>query len=230
MTDPFDDYGDRGDYEAAVADSIAFAHVGHEMFISAKARSLLALVRHRFGRVDGLSFLDVGCGVGAMQRYIAPVAARSVGIDTSGSSIEAARRAHPGSELVAYDGSRIPFGDGEFDVTYAVNVLHHVKPSERAAFAAELLRVTRTGGLVAVFEQNPFNPLTRLAVARCAFDEGVVLASRRRVLDLMEAAGGHVVESRYILFLPLDRGWARRFEDGLGWLPLGAQHLVAVEP
>lgn len=228
--DPFDRYERSSDYEAAVAESIAFAHVGHEMFIRAKAMALLDVVERRVGPVGALDFLDVGCGVGAMQRYVAPLVARSVGIDTSVESVSAARREHPTSELAAYDGGHIPFDDGSFDVTFAVNVVHHVEPEDRPAFAAELVRVTRPTGIVVVFEQNPLNPLTRLAVARCAFDEGVVLWGRGRVRGLLAAAGSNVVECRYVLFFPIDRGWARAAERRLGWLPAGAQHMVAARP
>lgn len=40
-----------------------------------------------------------------------------------------------------YDGTRLPFRDGEFELTYAIDVLHHC-PTPRAALA-EVLRCTR---------------------------------------------------------------------------------------
>jgi len=225
VSDPFDRYA--GDYEGAVERSIAFAHVGHEMFIKAKARVLLHTVDRHLGTPGGKSFLDVGCGVGAMQRYVAPVAGFSAGVDTSADSIEAAKMASPGSELAGYEGSVLPYPDDRFDVTFAVNVVHHVDPPDRPIFAAELARVTRPGGLVIVFEQNPLNPLTRLAVARCDFDEGVVLTGRSGVRRLLTGNGLGIVDARYVLFFPVDAGLARRLEDFLGWLPLGAQYMVA---
>ena len=44
-----------------------------------------------------------------------------------------------------------------------------------AGFVADMVRVTRPGGLVCVIEHNPLNPLTRLAVNRCPFDADAVL-------------------------------------------------------
>ena len=58
-----------------------------------------------------------------------------------------------------------PFGEGAFDVSFAVCVLHHVPPPQRLALVSEMARVTRPGGTVAIFEHNPWNPLTRRAVA-----------------------------------------------------------------
>jgi SAM-dependent methyltransferase len=117
----------------------------------------------------------------------------------------------------------LPYDSGSFDVAFAVCVLHHVDPAARRQFTAELARVTRPGGLTVVFEHNPFNPLTRLAVARCEFDEGVELL-RRRELQRLLAPALREVESRYLLFVP----WrAERLERALGGVPLGAQYYVA---
>lgn len=225
--DEADRFGDHQRYESAVEQSIAFAHVGHEMFIEAKALALVDAVERHCGAPAGLDFLDVGCGVGAMQRYVAPIARRSVGIDTSSESIDAAVARHPDTEFILYSGESIPFQDASFDVVMVVNVIHHVEPLERAAFASELMRVTKPSGLVVVFEQNPLNPLTRVAVSRCEFDEGVTLTAKPGVERLLRAAGADVLETRYILFFPVDRPWARAAERRLGWLPLGAQYMVA---
>jgi SAM-dependent methyltransferase len=188
------------------------------------------VIERRLGDPGTLEFLDVGCGVGAMQRYVAPVARHSVGVDTSHVSIEAARELHSRAEFHSYAGGPVPFDDDSFDVVFAVNVVHHVDPDDRIGFFHELARLTRPAGLAVVFEQNPYNPLTRLAVSRCAFDDGVVLASRRAVADLVTTARMTTVESRYILFFPIDRRWARDAEQRLGRFPLGAQHMVAARP
>jgi hypothetical protein len=91
----------------------------------------------------------------------------------------------------------------------------------------ELARVTRQGGLVVVFEHNPVNPLTRLVVRRCAFDEGVVLVGRRSLGRLARAAGLAVEETRYILFFPWTRAPFPQLERRLGSLPAGAQYFLA---
>ena len=85
----------------------------------------------------------------------------------------------------------------------------------------------RPGGIVAVFEHNPLNPLTRLVVARCEFDEGVQLLSTRKVRELLAHAGLHPLERRYILFFPWRAAFLQRLEARLGPVPLGAQHLTA---
>ena len=86
--------------------------------------------------------------------------------------------------------------------------------------------MTRPGGLFAVYEHNPLNPLTKVAVWRCPFDHDAVLLRMRRVIDLLSAQGFEIVEKRYLFFVPIDAAWARRADRALAWCPLGAQYVV----
>ena len=85
----------------------------------------------------------------------------------------------------------------------------------------------RPGGLIVAIKHNPFNPLTRMAVARCDFDEGVVLAPRRQARALLAANHLRLVGSPYILFFPWRTEFFRRIERALTWAPLGAQYIAA---
>jgi SAM-dependent methyltransferase len=121
----------------------------------------------------------------------------------------------------------LPFEPGTFDVAFASCVLHHVRLPDRRRFAQELNRVVAPGGLVAILEHNPLNPLTRRVVSNCAFDEGVRLLRMRETTRLLSDACATVVERRYIVFIPWRGRQLRRLEAGLAGVPLGAQYLVA---
>jgi ubiquinone/menaquinone biosynthesis C-methylase UbiE len=137
--------------------------------------------------------------------------------------VERARETNPEASYRVYDGRRLPYGDGELDVVFAVCVLHHVDPPDRPALVAEMARVTRPGGLTLVFEHNPLNPLTRRVVRDCAFDEGVQLLGRREPERLYRGAGLTVLATEYLLFVP----WrADVIERRLTRLPFGAQYVV----
>jgi len=97
-------------------------------------------------------------------------------------------------------------------------------PAEWAQFIAEMRRVTRPGGLVCVIEHNPYNPLTRLAVARCEYDRDAVLLSAGTTRKLMAADGLREVGSRHFLLLPWDTKPARRLESALSGVSLGGQY------
>lgn len=225
MSEGFDRY--KHTYSDEVERSISFIGAGHDFFIEAKARKLLELVERHVGDPGTLDALHVGCGEGKLDGYLRGVFARLTGCDLSpGLLDEAAARGTDGRYLVA-DGTRLPFADGSFDVTFTANVLHHVPPAQWASFSREMARVTEPGGLVTVFEHNPFNPLTRLAVARCSFDEDVVLLRRPKTRSLLEGAGLRVDQQDYILFFPWDKPVFRRLERKLTRFPMGAQYLVA---
>jgi SAM-dependent methyltransferase len=102
-----------------------------------------------------------------------------------------------------------------------------VPPAEREAFVEEMRRVTRPGGLVAIFEHNPLNPLTRKAVRDCPFDEDAILLTRGETRRRLAEAGLAEVEAPYIVFFPREGDLRSRVERRLGWLPLGAQYYVA---
>jgi hypothetical protein len=90
-----------------------------------------------------------------------------------------------------------------------------------------MARVTRPGGVVAIFEHNPWNPLTRKAVAGCEFDRDAVLVTRREAERLLRGSGLADVEGSYIVFFPRESPWLQRIEGLLGRVPLGAQHVVS---
>jgi SAM-dependent methyltransferase len=224
----FNEYSET--YEAEIERSIRFIRQDAVFFTEVKAAEILQSARRHFGATDGLNLLDVGCGPGVTDAYLLPHVGSLTGVDVSVELVERAARNNPGASYFTSDGQVLPFEDGSFDVTFAICVVHHVEPDGWEAFASELARVTRPGGLVMIAEHNPVNPLTRLAVSRCEFDEGAVLLGPRRVAALLEAAGTRVVASRYILFFPWRGRGFRGVERYLGKLPLGAQYLIAGTP
>jgi SAM-dependent methyltransferase len=147
-------------------------------------------------------------------------------VDVSEDAIRDASAANPQVHYEIQSDDRLPFADASFDVCSTVCVMHHVPPSQWGRFVAEAFRVTRPGGLFAVYEHNPLNPLTRVAVWRCPFDHDAVLIRAGKAKDMLRAAGFDIVDSRYLFFTPVDAGWARRIDNRFGWLPLGAQYVV----
>ena len=84
----------------------------------------------------------------------------------------------------------------------------------------------RPGGVLAIYEHNPVNPLTQLAVSRCEFDEGVELLGRSETEGMLRAARFAPAESRYLAFFPWRGRAFRATERMLARLPLGAQYVV----
>jgi ubiquinone/menaquinone biosynthesis C-methylase UbiE len=120
----------------------------------------------------------------------------------------------------------LPFEDSSFDAVFASCVLHHVPPASRTSFMVEMLRPLRPHSAAIVIEHNPFNPITRHIVSRCAFDADAVLLRSREVMRLMTQAGATVAGRRYVGFSPLRSALVERAEHAVGWLPVGAQYCI----
>jgi ubiquinone/menaquinone biosynthesis C-methylase UbiE len=224
MTQLFDVY-DKS-YTKAVQASIDFCGLPHNFFMAAKADVLRELIGSSFTPGQKPTALDVGCGIGTFHPYIRDLFGRSCGTDVSASCIEQAKRNNPGVEYKACTGAGLPYADAEFDLAMAICVLHHVPVMDRARFIAEMQRVTRRGGVVCVIEHNPFNPLTRLSVARCEFDRDAVLLRSRQTEQLLADVRLRNVTSRYFLLLPSAAPLPRRVERWLARLPVGAQYVT----
>lgn len=220
-----DAYPDQYRYD--INRSIDFCGVDMDMFTRGKADDMVALI-DREGQEPAAkaSVLDIGCGIGTLHPLLRGRVGSLAGTDVSADAIEAARAANSGVGYRSYDGSHLPYDDASFDFCATVCVMHHVPSTDWPNFVAEAFRVTRPGGLFAVYEHNPFNPLTRLAVFRCPFDHDAVLLRAAKVKALLIAQGFEIVSKRYLFFIPIGATWARRIDQWLAWLPLGAQYVV----
>jgi SAM-dependent methyltransferase len=213
-------------YREAVSESIAFSGADLDLFTRIKADLLTELARKYVGSPDELAFLDLGCGPGETDRFLGGRVGRLAGVDVVPGMIERARERNPWADYRVYgEGDPIPCDDAAFDVCFAICVLHHVAPARRSGIVAELKRVCRPGGLIALFEHNPLNPLTRKAVRGCEFDRDVELLGTGETARLLTEAG-LFPRRRYVEFFPWDSDLLRRIEARLGWLPLGAQYVV----
>jgi SAM-dependent methyltransferase len=221
----YDRYRDR--YEKDLDRAVGFSGKSHSFFTEAKATELLRLAEHHLGDLRRLDALDVGCGIGLTDRYLGGRLGSLTGVDVSPGVLKRAEQANPSAHYVLYDGERLPFDDGSFDLTFAVCVVQVIEPSQRPGFVSELTRVTRPRGLVVAFEHNPFNPLTRLVVRRCAFAHDASMLALGRLATLFRRAGLPVVERGYMLLFPWSGDTLRKLERSLARLPLGAQYYLA---
>lgn len=221
----FDDYHDN--YREKLQESINFAGADHDFFVRVKADHLLHLIGRHVGDPTSQRVLDIGCGVGSTDQHLVGKVGELHGADISSRSIEQATANNPGVEYRDYSPNRLPYDDAQFDVAFAICVMHHVPPSDWGAFTAEARRVLKPGGLFAIYEHNPWNPATQYAVSRCEFDRDATLLSMSTADRLTRQAEMERVSREYILFIPRPGDAYRRVEASLRWLPLGAQYCLS---
>ena len=116
------------------------------------------------------------------------------------------RQRYPRTAAVTYDGTIFPFADGAFDLAYSNAVIEHVGDFPRQVlFVSEMARVARSLYLTTPAREFPVELHTNLPLIHwlptAHFDRAVKrlhpdwphgnirLLSRRRINDLMKAAG-----------------------------------------
>lgn len=161
---------------------------------------------------SGWRWLDVGCGTGALSAEILLLAlpAEVLGIDPSPDFIAHARQSISDARVrfQTGDGLALPVESDQFDATVSGLALNFMP--RPAAAVAEMIRATRTQGVVAAyvwdyagdmqFLRYFWNAVVALEPAAAAFDEGArfPLCRPERLSDLFQQAGLEDVTVRAI--------------------------------
>jgi SAM-dependent methyltransferase len=221
----FDAYVDE--YDAQHAQSVRLSGEDPDFFAEYKAKEAARVIAAAGGRPQRI--MDFGAGRGNciahLQRAFPEAALTALDVSARSLSHCQARAIRP-LETVCYDGQALPFEDGSFDLVFTACVFHHIPESEHIRLIAEIRRKLAPGGRFILFEHNPWNPLTRHAVATCPFDANAVLISAPEMRRRFRAGGFTDVDLRWTLFFPGFLAMLRPLERGLGWLPLGAQYCL----
>lgn len=178
-----------------------------------------------------INFLNFGCGIGKSDPYIRTYFpnAQIFSVDTSKDSLKEAQDANHALTNCTYyhydPGTPLPFTD-KIDIVIIANVLHHIPRDEHNTTIQHIKNQLTQDGCISIFEHNPFNPLTQVAVKTCEFDGDAVLLSPRYARKLLAKNGLPKQILHYIIFLP---GFLKKFlklEDHLTWCPFGAQYML----
>ena len=202
----------------------------------------LALGFANFAGVEaGQKVLDVGCGPGALTaQLVRRVGAESVAaVDPSESFVAAARERHPGVDVRLAVAEELPYADGSFDATLAQLVVHFM--TDPAAGVAEMVRVTRSGGVVAACVWDlaggraPISVFWRAAheLDDAVQDESRLAGTREgHLAELFEAAGLRQVQERElsvsVRYAGFDEWW-EPFTFGVGPAGMYAKSLGETE-
>lgn len=122
----------------------------------------------RFTSVNS-RILDVGCGSGLVMSLVRQKRKEIFGIEVSNTSVHSCKK--KGLNASFYDGNKIPFEDGYFDMVGSINVLEHT--DNPIGFLDENLRVLkRSGYLIVVCPNflsitNNYHKNTRGVIRKC---------------------------------------------------------------
>ena len=108
----------------------------------------------RYTGLNGQVVADVGGGPGLFVRELRGAGARAVCVDTSSGELAALGQPEAGSTVGT--ALRLPLASGAVDICFSSNVLEHV--GDWRAMLAEMVRVTRPGGIIFVAFTNWLSP------------------------------------------------------------------------
>ncbi|MFL6416407.1 MAG: methyltransferase domain-containing protein [Bryobacteraceae bacterium] len=209
-------------------------------YMEEDARNFLA----RLDVKGGARLLDVGCGAGQLALIAARSGASVTGADIATNWLEKARaRAKAEGLQVTFeeaDAESLPYRDGEFDVVVSlVGAMFAPRP---ALVAAEMTRVCRPGGMIAMANWTPegfvgqmFKAIAKYiapsgmpapvlwgdpAIVRERLREGIaeLRLSRRQYRFAYPFSPGEVVEFFRIHYGPMSRAFASLDAGGQGKL------------
>jgi len=219
----FDAYA--AEYDAALQKGISVSGEDKDYF--ARGRIIcLSKVLETLGRKPA-SVLDFGCGTGTASRFFKDILkpASIVGVDVSAKSIEVARRTHedPGMRFLLLNEHE---PDGTFDLAFCNGVFHHIPTHERLSAIDYVRRFLRPGGLFAFWENNPWNPGTRIVMSRIPFDRDAIMLSAIQSRRLLRKGGFNILRTDFQFIFPRALAALRGLERVFCKLPLGAQYQV----
>jgi len=130
----------------AIMDRVEDKHwwfVGRRAILESFVRGIVAKVG---SQMSSIRILDVGCGTGANLEMLSQFG-EAEGVDVSDDALEFCR----GKGLNVQKGlaEKLPYEDGAFDVTTALDVVEHL--DDDVAGLKEMFRVTKSGGYSLIF-------------------------------------------------------------------------------
>ncbi len=222
--DDFDAYAN--DYRAVHTENIKLSGADSFYFAEMKVRLL-----QQYETNLPLKILDIGCGDGATELFIRQYFPqwRVYAIDVSEKSIAMATAKNLNAvDFTVYNGTDIPFADGDFDIVFIAGVLHHVDFILHQTILREVARVLKAGGRLYLFEHNPLNPLTRYLVNTCSFDKDAKLLGNVYAKRIVTRSQLQIKDNNFIIFFPR-KGLLSKLiflEKYLQWMPLGGQYFI----
>ena len=161
-------------------------------------------VRYIRQHAPGSPAIDVGAGTGLLAELLADTGMDVVALDPFPGMLEQLRNRRPGMKTVVAQGEAIPFPDDSFDLAYSVAVMHHIADPEKVRRTlAEMVRVTRPGGRIVIWDHNPRNPYWPNLMKRVPQDVGSErLAAMEELLAGLTAAGAKIERADRLGMVP----------------------------
>jgi SAM-dependent methyltransferase len=174
------------------------------------------------------SILDFGCGVGIATPHILEFFGNEVqltGVDVSLDSLESAKIKYP-AQNVTFHTLQDYSPNSSKDLVYCNGVFHHIPLDERKAAVEYVFNSLRPGGIFALWENNPWNPITKYNMSHAKIDQNAIPLNPIYTRRLVISRGFTVLKVRFHFIFPAFLRFFRPLESIFSVFPIGAQYVV----
>ncbi len=153
---------------------------------------------------EGQTALDVGAGTGLLAERLSDLGLSVLALDPFAQMLQQLQLRRPDIQTVVAHGHDIPLPDDAFDLTYSVAVMHHIaEPHLVRRTLSEMVRITRPGGRILVWDHNPLNPYWSLLMRRVPQDTGAErLVPLPELVAGLRNAGADIVRTERLGLMP----------------------------
>ena len=225
MNSIFDNIADS--YDKELKESLG---LNSDRDISMFAEYKIKIVKSKLSRIP-VNFLEFGCGTGRNSIFMTNWFPKSnlYGCDISEKSLEIAGKINP---VVHYNKINNPtdlinvYKEEFFDLIFISNVFHHIPFNEHHIWLDALYKITSKGGVLFIFEHNPYNPIIKHIFNKSDIDKGAIMLRPSYCKKLIKKSKFTKIKRKYSLFFLWRNDFFEFIEQILSWLPFGAQYYI----
>lgn len=211
----------------------------HRYYVKVKSLHCLRKVDEMYKDTTNLVCIDLGCGTAETTEYFQDKFSQVFGCDSSVGMLEYAAKKNLRNVTFKFcQSEKLPFESDSVDIVLMYGIIHHIDTGEKIVQTFdEVNRVLKKGGMVAVYDFNPINPLSRYIVKTCPIDIGVNLDGYNKgtfpttfysweLIRILKRAGFMIVKHEYLLFFPKILSPLVFLERFLARIPFGGMYSV----
>lgn len=213
-------------YQQSISPWVKITGENLEFYARSRVRWVAQELRAR--NVHPQTIMDFGCGVGLATPFLLEEFgrdARIIGVDVSSDSLQVAR-ANYASRQITFQTLHEYTPDRSVDLVYCNGVFHHIPLDERDGAVQYVCDSLRPGGLFALWENNPWNPIAKYNMTHAEIDRNAIPIRPPEGRKLVTTNGLHLLKLRYCFIFPAFLKFLRPLEPLVSQIPLGAQYVV----
>lgn len=219
----FDEFAD--DYDAALAKGISISGENKDYFAEGRVKWLARCLKK--AGFTPAHVVDFGCGTGSATPFLRelPGFETLLGLEVSPKSIEVAERIH-GARNIKFKLSSEYVPSAAMSLAFCNGVFHHIPPGDRPQALKFIYDCLEPGGFFALWENNPWNPGTRIVMSRIPFDRDAITLSCLETKRRLAGVGFEIHSVDFCFYFPRSLRALRPLEPLAAKIPLGAQYQV----